>query len=100
MAAVLDAMGAKRLIANDLVRDGEVCALGALGVARGINMDGIDPEDRETVADVFGIAPALAAEIAYVNDEQLGHHISTTPEDRFLAMRQWVASKIKRDEPS
>jgi diadenosine tetraphosphatase ApaH/serine/threonine PP2A family protein phosphatase len=40
-----------------------------------------DPEDIETVADVFGVARALAQEIVYLNDE-VGYH-SETAEWRF-----------------
>jgi hypothetical protein len=91
LAAALDAMAAKRLIAGDLARDGEVCALGAVGVARGVCMKDIDPEDREKVANVFGIAPALAAEVMYMNDEQF-----CSDDDRFLLMRQWTERMARR----
>lgn len=93
LADALDAMEVKRLIANDLIKDGEVCALGALGKARDLSMEDIDPEDRDAVAAKFGIAAALAAEITYMNDEWYGHN--TTPEDRYWKMRQWVAEQIK-----
>src|SRR6185295_11408998 len=43
--AALDAMPEKKLIANELEEDGQVCALGALGKARGLDMAGIDPEN-------------------------------------------------------
>ena len=45
MRQALDAMPVKQLIAEELERDGLVCALGAVGRARGLNMTGIDPED-------------------------------------------------------
>src|SRR5437879_4918550 len=61
MLHALAALPERKLIANDLEAEGSVCALGAVGKARGIDMKGIDPEDREKVAEVFGIAPALAA---------------------------------------
>ena len=93
LADALDAMETKRLIANDLIKDGEVCALGALGRARDLSMEDIDPEDRDAVAAKFDIASALAAEITYMNDEWYGYN--TTPEDRFWKMRQWVAEQIK-----
>lgn len=89
----LDKMPERKLIANELVeKDGAVCALGTVGVARGINMIGLDPEEPEAVAARFGIAPALAREIAFMNDE--GSYRAETPEQRFDRMRTWVESKI------
>lgn len=93
MAAALDAMSEKRLIANDLIQPGGgVCAIGAVGAARGIDMDKLDPEDRETVASTFGIAPALAAEIVFMNDE-CGWR-AETPEGRWSRMRSWVSAHL------
>ena len=68
--AALDAMQNKRLASESLVNaDGEFCTLGALGYARGLDMSKVDPEDREAVASLFGVAEALAAEIMFLNDE-------------------------------
>ena len=67
----LDAMPVKELIAHELVQDGEFCTLGVVGQKRGIDISALDPEDRESVAVAFGIAPALAAEIVYENDEHV-----------------------------
>jgi hypothetical protein len=92
MLAAFDAMEAKRLIREELVvESGEVCAIGAVGRARGIDMTDIDACDRETVADTFGISGALAAEIVYMNDD---HWTRETPEARFTRMRAWIASLI------
>lgn len=92
MLAALDALEQKRLIKNDLVREGEVCAIGALGVARGVDMSEIDPEDRDTVAGRFGIPLSLASEVMYMNDEW---HYREDPETRFARMRAWVVSEIR-----
>lgn len=94
MLVALDAIETRRLITGDLVRDGEVCALGAVGVARGLELRDVDPHDRDTVAGVFNIAPALAAEIMYVNDEEINSRVS--PESRWHEMRRWVEGQIKR----
>lgn len=94
MLVAFDNLEAKRLIANDLETKGEVCAIGAVGAARKIDMTNLDPEDRDTVANVFGIAPALAAEIVYENDEA---SFRETPEARYGRMRAWVLSQIKPD---
>lgn len=93
MLATLDAMETKRLIAHNLVKEGEVCALGAVGVSRGVEMDHLDPEDRDTVSATFGIAPAMAAEIVYINDEEASS--SETPEARYRRMRAWILSEIR-----
>ena len=71
---------------------GDVCALGSVGRARGIDMAPIDPEDNEAVASTFGIADAMAREIMYWNDE--GGTYRETPEQRFDRMRAWVAKHI------
>jgi hypothetical protein len=91
LLATLDAMPEKKLIEGELETPDGVCALGALGRARGIEMKGLDPEDAEHVAAVFGVAPALAREIVYENDE-VGYWPKETPEARFTRLRAWVAS--------
>lgn len=93
MLAAFDALPAPRLIENDLAREGEVCAIGAVGKARGIDMSRIDPEDHDTVACSFDIAHAMACEIMYMNDEF--EWKKETPEERFSRMRKWVAAQIE-----
>jgi hypothetical protein len=115
----LDAMPVKRLIADVLATEaGEVCALGAVDP-----QCQADPDDRDAVAKHFNIAPALAAEIAYINDEvhryhwvrgpfaplddglgdhyqpPLGRNIEETPEERWIRVRQWVDEQIVVGEP-
>ena len=121
LLAALDALPENRLATESLVSaEGEYCALGALGRARGMDMESIDPEDRKSVAWAFGIAEALAAEIMYRNDEvideckyidvtfsgpvrpiypEYGKHTKTVrmlgaAEKRWSYMREWVASNI------
>lgn len=94
MLAALDALPERKLIADELITgDGAVCAIGAVGKARGVDMSGIDLEEPSSAASVFGIATALAAEIVYMNDE--GSWKKETPEARYSRMRQWVASQIR-----
>jgi hypothetical protein len=93
MLAALDALPEHELISNELQVDGAVCALGAVGRVRGLDMSRIDPEDRDKVADVFGISGALATEIAFMNDE--GTYMAETPQKRFARMRKWVENQIK-----
>lgn len=68
--AALDAMPEKSLAAESLVTaDGEYCTLGVLGARRGIDLGKLDPEDWDSVAKAFDIAPALVREIVFENDE-------------------------------
>ncbi|WP_131753551.1 hypothetical protein [Burkholderia vietnamiensis] len=102
LAAALDAMPEKRLITNELQdADGDFCTLGVLGRVRGLDLKSIDPEDREAVAEAFNVAPALAAEVVFENDENgyrwdpaLGKSVFETPEERWTRMRQWVAANL------
>jgi hypothetical protein len=92
LLAALDALPEKRLIANTLEEEGAYCAIGSVGRLRGVDMSGVDPEYREQVAQTFGVAEALAAEIMYENDE--GGHWKETPEERFQRMRAWVVKQL------
>lgn len=73
LVEALDAMPDKRLYPGSFATaDGEFCTLGVLGARRGTRMDDLGDEDdcdRELVGQRFGIAPAMAAEIMYLNDE-------------------------------
>lgn len=93
----LDAMPVKRLIAEDLQNaDGEVCAIGAWMVARGIDAKPIDPEDHSTISDHCDIAYQLVQEIEFENDDDFGMSVSgETPEARWQRMRGWVEANIK-----
>lgn len=88
----LDAMPEKRLIAHDLEHAGSVCAIGSVGVRRGVDMRGLDPEDYDSVAATFGIAHQLAQEIVYLNDEA---YYGDTPEGRWRFMRSWAANNLR-----
>lgn len=93
MLHALAALPERKLIDGELEHEGAVCAIGAVGKARGIDMTGIDVEDRDRVAKVFGIAPALAAEIVYMNDEAYWKGVET-PEARFERMRKWIEDEL------
>lgn len=88
----LEAMPEKRLIARELrQRDGEVCALGALGAKRGMNLEAIDPEEYDQVASHFGVAHQLTREVVFQNDECCGG----TPEERWQRMHAWAKRQLK-----
>lgn len=107
LLATLDAMPEKQLTAHVwdqpvvgmpfALRGGEVCALGAVARARGIDTTRHDPDDDsavEIVAKQLDIATAMAREIVYVNDEY-GRH-GATPEKRWHIVRQWVVAHLNK----
>lgn len=93
----LDAMPDKRLIADSLQAEGEFCTIGVVGAKRGVDMAVLDPDDREAVGEAFGISPAMASEIVFMNDE--GSWQAETPEQRWQRMRKWVESNIAQVTP-
>lgn len=94
MAAALDAMPVKELIAGEVVRDNEhVCAIGSVAVARQLDVQHLDIGDGEAVGQAFGVARALACEIAYENDD--GGPYTETPAARWQRMRSWVDKQIR-----
>jgi hypothetical protein len=101
MFQALESLPEKKLIAGDLEKDGSVCALGAVGLARGLNMEEIDSHDYEQVASALNINEKIAREIAFENDEAWG---GITPEERYTKMRAWIVSLILpvpiEDEPA
>lgn len=105
LVEALDALPEKRLITEELIREtGEVCALGAVGLKRGVNMWPLNPEfdkwgmlddseeHSENVADAFNVAPCLVREIAFENDEAWAH---ITPEERWRRMRAWAVARLQ-----
>jgi hypothetical protein len=78
---------------GEVVRVGDVCAIGSVGIARGLDMSGVDPHDPPQVSGAFGISEALAREIVYENDE--GCYRPETPEQRFERMRNWILSLLR-----
>lgn len=91
LISALDAMPEKRLIANELQDGCEVCAIGSVGVKRGIDLTVIDPHDYDRIAATFGIAHQLVQEIEWMNDEA---YFGTTPEGRWRFMRDWAEENL------
>lgn len=80
-----------KLIANSLVeQDGQVCALGSVARARGIDLSNIDPENGDGVEGLFGIPETLAREIMFLNDDRY----KETPEDRWARMKKWAEQNL------
>lgn len=97
MLHALDSLPEKRLVSGDLQdAHGAVCAIGAVGVSRGMAVSKLDPEDYSSVAAEFNISEALTREIVFENDEVSSRE---TPEQRFERMRQWVESLVLDQSP-
>ncbi len=47
---------------------------------------------HDVIAGAFGIAPAMAAEIMFINDDACAR--AETPEHRFARVRAWVVSDL------
>ncbi len=91
-----DALDEKKLIEGYLKDGDRVCAIGAVGVRRGVDMSRLDPEDSDSIGRTFGIARCLVAEIAFVNDDEFAYFgASETDEHRFQRVRKWVVENIK-----
>lgn len=113
--ADLDAMPVKRLIADSFAdnQTGEVCSLGVVFAARGLEQPAYDPdgyEDWEVGEDAAArlkIAGALAHEVIYLNDEGgIGtrdpvtmKYEPETPEQRWERMRRWAERNLKDAQP-
>lgn len=94
LAAAMDAMPEKVLIANELVNDeGDCCTIGVVCKARGIDVSAIDIECPSSVGKAVGISHQLAAEIEHLNDDWPNED----PKARWTRMRKWVESKIMKD---
>lgn len=94
MLEALDALPEPKLISGDLVQPHGCCAMGAVAIKRQLDVSGLEPEDRDCVAATFGIAPALAAEIAFENDADFCYR-DESPEHRFQRVRTWVVRQIR-----
>lgn len=87
----LDGMPDKRLVEGELqTEDGSVCALGCLAKHRGVDLGSVDTEDWHRLGELFDIAPQLAQEVMFVNDEW---H-SSGPEARWRLVRDWASRQI------
>lgn len=94
LIAALDTLPEKALIANDLQSGDNVCAIGSVGVQRGVDMSEIDPHDYSALSGVFGIAEPLVREIEYMNDE--GNR-GLSDAGRWQHMRRWAVENLTAD---
>jgi hypothetical protein len=100
MHDALEALPEKRLVEDDLqTSEGAVCALGAVGQARGLDMSKLTPDYSDQIAKAFKISETLAREIAYVNDDDFNYR-DETPEDRYARVLDWVKEQIVEPQGS
>ena len=93
LIAALDAMPVKSLVEGELQADGEFCALGVVGQARGIDLTKLNTEDWRQLSDTFGIAETLAREIMYENDE-CSCWDDNQGTDRWSHVRRWAEGQL------
>jgi hypothetical protein len=98
-ASILDAMPEKKLIANTLEREGQVCFVGAICRAKGVEMpkprydDDCDIYDTAESGQRAGIPWTLAWTMGSLNDNQWGR---LSPEERWLAARRWIDEQLAK----
>jgi hypothetical protein len=98
LVAALDALPEKKLAAAHLeTTGGTVCALGALGRLRGVQLAELDTYDHEQLGEAFNIASQLAAETMYQNDDEWSIR-RATDEDRWRHVRDWAARQVTPTE--
>lgn len=95
LIAALDALPEKRLISEEIKNDqGCVCALGALGAKKGLDLETLDPYDYEGLGGSFNIAHQLAQEVMFENDEGNAWG-RESPEQRWERMRAWAVKQLR-----
>lgn len=93
----LDVMPEKRLVTGSFQQGGS-CTLGAVAKREDIDVSKLeqmaqeDCLDRRTAGKAFDIAPSLAAEVMYLNDEW---HGAETAEERWQRMRDWAKRNLR-----
>jgi hypothetical protein len=97
----LDSLTEKKLISQMLQCQDGMCALGVVGYRRGIDLSPFNPKNGEyedddsktgNIANILNIAPQLARETVYINDE--ANWENETPEKRWIRVRSWAVSNI------
>ena len=99
LIATLDAMPVKELVADELDDgQGNVCAIGSVGKARGVDMTNLDPENSAQVAKTFNISDTLAREIVFINDDDFAYR-DETPAQRWERVRKWAFEHLNENQP-
>jgi len=93
-AALLD-LPDKRLLHKALEdEEGGVCAIGAYGKRKGVDLSKFDLDtDTDEVGIVGGMPRLVAWKVVEMNDFQFDRHF--TPEQRYEKMLAWIDSKLQ-----
>lgn len=110
----LEAMPEKRLIEGEWIdAQGEVCAVGCVLKARGIEINAdTDVDDYEYIARKLGINEKIVQEIEHENDNvrvfyvgpHVGHqcdaltHWDKSPETRWQIIHQWCLNHLEKEK--
>jgi hypothetical protein len=95
LVEALDALPEKRLIAEELRSSEGVCALGCVGVSRGLNLEGLDSWQHDKMADIFDISLTLVRQVEWLNDDDC---FWQTPEQRWQSVRKWAVSHVRQSK--
>lgn len=87
------ALPEKRLLLGTLEDEvGDVCAIGAYGKYKGVDLQNFDEEsDSDEVGISAGMPRLVAWKVVEMNDMEFDH---ATPEERYERMLAWVESKL------
>lgn len=117
LIAAMDAMPDKRLVAGKLEADGQFCALGVVGHAKGFDLANIDTWDWGKLGATFNIAEAMAREVMAMNDEPVKEYdwestgepypnewrrvaVTDAPALRWKKVREWAEKNLVASEAS
>ncbi len=103
LVAALDAMPVKELVSGELeTQEGAVCALGCLAKHQEksvkVSQDW-DESDWDKLGEAFNIAPQLAQEVMWINDDDNGrnYYRRVDPDNakRWRDVREWATRNIR-----
>lgn len=97
----MDAMKEKKLAYGKFQSGGNMCAIGVIANARGLDFSDLNPDDPDDLVDHdiissrLDIAECMSREIQYENDE--AWYEVETDEHRWVRVRAWAVSLLKAD---
>jgi hypothetical protein len=112
LKTALEAMPDKKLIEKELMNtEGDVCAIGCIMKARGIDTATLDVDDYEHIAHLLGVNEKLVQEIEWENDNarvfRVGPYVGsgraaltfldTAPETRWRILHNWCERNLQND---
>ncbi len=107
IVTALDTMAVKELAAHSFQTEGGgICTLGALAKHRGVDVSDLEPTNEGDVVDSgacsrrFDIAPCMASEIMFENDERENYYLGNPETDaqRWTRMRGWALKHTKETD--